>query len=132
MGADLIFQYFCLDEDTDMEQTKKNMIKAVDDVALEEDFDEISDYYYTAFGDNLEKDEVDINEVKDEFKTTIKELFDGIAQGWRDITYIQHKGDKLWFTGGMSWGDNPTESYNYFMKINQMPEKIIKAGNIHY
>jgi hypothetical protein len=129
MGADLIFQYFCLDENADMDKTKEKLLKAVDDVTIKEDREELINYYDVAYGQDMEEN---VEKIREEFKTIINELFSGIQRGWRDISSIRHKGDELWITGGMSWGDSPTESYGYFTKFTNLPQKVLKAGGVHW
>ena len=49
---------------------------------------------------------------------------------YRDVTCISHKGDNIYLTGGMSWGDSPTESTETFQKFAMLPPKILKAGGL--
>jgi len=37
--------------------------------------------------------------------------FDDVTVGGRDIAVMQIEGKRYYFTGGMSWGDDPTDSY---------------------
>lgn len=37
--------------------------------------------------------------------------FDDVSLGGRDVSVMQVEGRKFYFTGGMSWGDDPTDSF---------------------
>ena len=42
----------------------------------------------------------------------------------RDVTAIEHRGDVIYITGGLSWGDNVTDSMDDFDQFNNIPEWI--------
>ena len=43
----------------------------------------------------------------------------------RDTTWIYHKGDKIYFSGGMTWGDMPTEASVIISRIYGLPSEIL-------
>lgn len=53
-------------------------------------------------------------------RKTIKVIEELQPDGSRDISYIQHKGDKIYVTGGMSWGDDPTDSYWQMVLVSEV------------
>ena len=63
-----------------------------------------------------------LDEVKKQFKEIIEETIK--AMDYRDVTTANHKGDKLYITGGLSWGDSPTESFSLFDKFLSLPDRI--------
>ena len=40
--------------------------------------------------------------------------------GAREFSYITHKGDRIYVTGGMSWGDDPTDSFWQTILISEI------------
>lgn len=123
MGADLIVEWVIVKEDIILDEAKEKMLKAVNN--LTEIDEEIRSYYKETTGEFQQ--EYKIDNVKSDFTEIINYVFDSIKQGYRDITWIKHKGEILYITGGMSWGDNPTDSYDYFYRFNYLPNKILKV-----
>jgi uncharacterized protein YydD (DUF2326 family) len=62
------------------------------------------------------------------FNKVIERTFDYL--GCRDIAEIYHKGDVLIASGGMSWGDEPTDGYGVIVKFINLPKRVLKAGGI--
>ena len=118
MGADLCIEYAVFDENTNFEEKEKELLQAVNDLTVD-DLQYIRDFYSELSG---EEDEVVLDDAKTDFMDYIKEFFVGINKGYRDITWITHKGETLFITGGMSWGDDPTDSYNTFRRFNLILE----------
>ena len=54
----------------------------------------------------------------------MKEIIDDFFEclNNRDMGYFEHKGDTIYLSGGMSWGDNPTDSITTIQKFNYLPE----------
>ena len=56
----------------------------------------------------------------------VKRLIDDIdtlKRGWddgsRECITFEHKGDKILITGGLSWGDNPTETFGAISDLDE-------------
>ena len=49
----------------------------------------------------------------------IDRLKDGWKDGNRECIVFEHKGDKLLITGGLSWGDNPTETFGAISDLDE-------------
>ena len=129
MGADLLILHFCMEEKQDEELTRKALLKAIDVFDDKKAFEE---WYETVHGEFPfgDEDYPTIEDSREDFREAVNNLFDCL--GCRDVTWISHKGDKIWLTGGMSWGDSPTESYNDFLKFINLPMVILDAGKIHW
>lgn len=124
MGADLTIIYFAVPKTIGtnpqkLDELRQQMLKKVDELK-EDDFDEeLLDYF------NSTPEETD--ELKEEFRSTINELFDYLFG--REVTWIEHKDEIIYITGGMSYGDNPTEMYGVFERILNMPTPIRNLVN---
>lgn len=150
MGADFCVQFFCVKKgDDDFAKKKKAMFKVIDKLDIK-DYDDIVTSIEERgreeeIEEELENDEeadskekiinaLDGNKsryvsiAKGMFKKDIDEAFSCI--GCRDVTEIYHKGEIMFITGGMSWGDAPSESYDSFLKLANLPTKVLRAGGI--
>lgn len=124
MGADLVLAYIVVKKGTDLKKSKTAMLNAVKRLG-EKDINSFDGYYEQAYGD-VPPD--DIKKIKKDVIEVIKDVFTAITELYRDVTFINHKGETIYISGGMSWGDNPTESYTSFAKFNDLPDKLLKAG----
>lgn len=53
-------------------------------------------------------------------RNTIK-LLEGIdIDKSREVTYIEHKEDRIYLAGGMSWGDDPTNAYSDILFLSEI------------
>ena len=157
MGADFIFNAVAIEEGKEQE-TKEKMLKEVEKYDIpelsnntrvkiitslkEERSNELEIFCFfweealnRDFDDNYfpidESGKILTNkEVKESLKKVIEEFFDSL--NCRDVSYIEHKGDKIYITGGMSWGDSPTDSCNVFLRFENIPERILTAGGIKW
>jgi hypothetical protein len=59
-------------------------------------------------------------------------LVDELERAWttepRDVVKIEVRGATVMLTGGMSWGDDPTDSWNSFADLYAMPEVVRAMG----
>jgi hypothetical protein len=67
-----------------------------------------------------------IEEVRAEFMSVIRD-FDHCID-YRDTTTLNYPERFILLTGGMSWGDAPTDSYSTIDKFQQLPMQLLKAG----
>jgi hypothetical protein len=157
MGADLIVSWFTIKKEKRTEkglkETRDKMLKAVDKINIK-DLNEMEGYMedhsfeeeIKTETENIKNNEKDLRKkiisslIKSEdnknyieaskkiLKNVIEETFDSI--GYRDVAEIEHKGEVIFLSGGMSWGDTPTNSCETFEKFNSLPRKILNAGGI--
>lgn len=117
MGADFLLAYIPLCEITPKrEQIIKGMIGqfTLDDMAGALDWNGF-------FPENLEEEEEIVAALKEAREIAMgyfKEYMEG--DNARDVTWFVIGGVKGLFSGGMSSGDSPTDSYNYIMFLSQI------------
>jgi len=119
MGADLIISYVVVYKGTNLKQQKKNMLEAVKKLKTK-DMKKFENYYETKCGGGIPNS---IEDIKKDIIETINETFNAIIDGYRDVTWIKHKDDTIYISGGMSWGDTPTESCDRFNLFCNLPLK---------
>ena len=125
MGADLILTYFCVPAKSDMNMLRGKIHKYLATRKMsEKDMYELMERGYYEDFDFGEED------TRLLFREIVNDLFNAIEE--RDVTWIDLKGKTMWITGGMSWGDTPTESYSVFEKFNSLPYDILEKGNISW
>ena len=65
---------------------------------------------------------------KEIMRKVVERFFDNVD--CRDIGSILFKGYNIYLSGGMSWGDSPTDSYDAISTFNLLPTEILSAGEI--
>lgn len=130
MGADLIVSCFCIKKGTNLKKTEKEMLNAVEKFIPAKNKKSVLYYYDYIRGqcDEEEIREMDGSEIRKEFAEIIKETFRSLD--YRDVASIDHKGDTIYLSGGMSWGGDPSDTFDTFNKFNSLPPSILKAGKI--
>ena len=78
--------------------------------------------------EDLEEGILTEERAKEIMKKIVNEFFDG-GNG-RETGQFEFNGYTILLTGGMSWGDNPTDALNDFNKFNNLPKKIREAGEV--
>lgn len=126
MGADFLYAAIWakkgeLGKELNAALDRLNMIQSIDD------FDEAYREYY------LDEDMItcktdstltsDVEKAKDQLKAAIEECLNWRER--RDSGWLEIGDYEILFSGGMSWGDVPTNLYEY---INQVAE----SGLFHY
>lgn len=99
----------------------KTALKNLKRLVKKDDFkkDDWNDYKeYFSEDDDLRKEALDACNI------AIDDL-DG-----REVTTMYWNGNIYAATGGMSWGDAPTEAFAHFDLINRMPERILKKAGL--
>jgi hypothetical protein len=64
----------------------------------------------------------EIGEQKAVLKHIVDEFFSCL--GYRDVASFTHKGDVIFVTGGMSWGEEPTDSAVKFWKFTALTDML--------
>ena len=126
MGADLIQSSIVIKKGQNMNATCQRMLKALKKMK-KSDCQKFDDYYDQMSGDLAP---ASIQQIRKEVARTIKYVCNAIKQEYRDVTWMEHKGDMIYTSGGLSWGDAPTDSYTYFALMNALPKELLKAGKI--
>lgn len=129
MGADLCISDVIIPIGISLDKLEKRLLKKIDEVK-EDDLDFWrcfknlwEEAYYGDFDIDkhpLEQDKetrISLSRAKSIFKEIVEKTFEGLT-GARDVTRIIHKGDTIFISGGMSWGDSPTDNYDNFGKFN--------------
>jgi len=126
MGSDFVMGYVVIPirKCEDFERVRKKLRTALKKHTITQE--EADAYYEPLTGEDAPKD---MKEVRKEFANAINEGIKAL-QGRRDVTFIEHKGDRIYTTGGMSWGDDPTEAYRIFENLLRLPQKILKASKV--
>ena len=142
------------------EQRKENMLKEIDNFKIPELSDNIKqkilsvlqdenskefnkfcelweEYFFGDFDEKLypvetndknEEEKITEQRAREIMKEVVEEFFDYINS--REVGQFEFKGYTILLTGGMSYGDNPTSVMEFFNKISNLPEKIMKAGEL--
>ena len=128
MGGEMLVGFIAFKEGSDLAIIREAMIQR----ALLATPEELDEYYSEEYGDNLDdyceqqKIEGDhLGHGRDELVNVIEEaLKESTLNDRRDVTFFEFLGYTLYITGGMSWGDAPTDAYTIFEKFNYLPLRI--------
>lgn len=124
MGADFCYTYTTVkgSREEALETAEKISVKHLDAILVDTGYD----YLVDEFGD--EGDEFHEQAVREVFRTTINEVWDAIEHRSREAAVLEINGEKVLLTGGLSWGDSPTDIYDtinlYDDFMRMAPEKL--------
>ncbi len=113
----------------DNDDLEAKLIKAVD--ALEEIPAGTLDFYSYSTGEgNVPQPSAagradDLSQVKEDFRRAIHEFFE--IKDCRQITSFSYKGETFYITGGMSWGDSPTDAYDTLVHFGMLPFEVLSV-----
>lgn len=128
MGADMITTGITYAGNWPKKTDKKKMLSTLKKMRIEEND---WTFFYDQTGDEipfLENEEtIDEKQIREDVKKTIKEFFDRIDCG--EIMSINIHDMTFIMTGGMSWGDDPTDSFSTIEKFSRLPNELLKTGN---
>lgn len=65
-------------------------------------------------------------EETEQIKTVINSFFDRL--NGREVARFSRLGRDFYITGGMSWGDSPTDTFDIFSDFWDLPEEITRIG----
>ena len=120
MGADMTLagfatsRQFAQGDTIFREQRKHALLAAIDLLEARELVD-----FGASYGDSE-----DISDLKNLAKETVEEVFKSLE--YRNVTTWYYKKVVFYFTGGMSWGDSPTDTYDCFDKFSSLPDKVLE------
>jgi hypothetical protein len=131
MSSDFIWTGFRIRKGQDLEKTRKAMLdsleRGIKAGKLYADNEQVISFYHQAYGENPPSHE----EAWDAIENTINEVFDEIESEKCAGSYTFY-GWTMFFTGGLSWGDDPSEAFKYFCDFVTLPKSILRAGNIRF
>jgi len=131
MGADLIMEAIFVDERWTFEEAVEQMLEEIDKTHPT-DFDTFIEYVMHEEWDIEYLDDKKTKQLKDKAKEVVKKMEEIITGQPRDLTWINHKGHVIYLTGGMSWGDSPTDSFCDFENYYYLPRNITKIPETYY
>lgn len=121
MGADLCIQTIHMHgrDNTPIEwnRRKARMLNEIQEI----DKDDINE-----FEENLSNACIELDVTNDSMIDIINDFL--TSTDARSVTYIEIGEDIIWITGGMTWGDSPTEAYEVFEKFKCLPTRVRIAG----
>ena len=122
MGADMLISFVYFKQGINLESIKKKMLEKADEpVIIAELLGKPEEGPRLLLQENDEEPKT-FAEMTKRFKDTINEVFNSL--GYRDVSYFDFMGYTIYITGGLSWGDVPTETYNTFDRFWHLPELI--------
>lgn len=105
-------------KNTDFNKKREKILSNIDKVKRRSPL--IKEYIYNVYGEP--ESTYTLDKIKEEFKEIVTKTFESLE--YRDVIKINHKGDSLFISGGMSWGDYPTESSEWFYKFDMLPSSL--------
>ena len=125
MGGDMAVAYFTLPKGEDPEAGKQRIIDAVSSLG-EEALDELLWDALESIADSYvmdeEEDEVPPEEAKRIILRVVEEGFNRIP--FRDVAHLTIGDREVYLTGGLTWGDSPTDSYDPFQRLGEVIWKL--------
>ena len=136
MGADLVLASVVVktDENLPWNDRELAMKKAVKELPAKKTIEWATDFAeYQCLEDDFGEDgtlsEDDARRllecIVDEFFRGVDSRFGGSA---RDITHVEVGDRRVILSGGMSWGDPPTESFDCINNVDWLPPEVLEAG----
>jgi len=122
MGADFLFDCIII-KDSKTDSIVRTQLLAKCETLTLADFTELDKgRILDTFGIELTKDT--LKDFIIQSKRIIEDTFK--ALDCRECSYMTFKGYKIHLTGGMSWGDAPTDAFDTFGKFNALPACLHK------
>lgn len=127
MGADLCISTVSFIGNMHFDKREKAMIEYVEKNIKNIDRSDLIELYDHLAGDDVPED---LKEIKKDILDLIEEFFDSIDG--RDCMSINFPERTIIISGGMSWGDAPTDSYDTIYRFGLLPQPLLKAGGFDY
>jgi len=118
MSADLLITALVVDEDRELDyEAADRAISALDGTdVLEPDW----------FDDDPEEPE-GLERIRASLRADLRSLREAI-EGYFEIAAMKVRGATLYLTGGMSWGDGPTEVWDVIARLRSVRGVLTAAG----
>jgi len=137
MGGDFFLEYISIEKDKEPDWTKaREVVEKMGRVHIskwkdtfDHDFTELFERYYEealSYEDEIQPDMNDRIKICENLIACLREIRASWDNGTRDSIVIELRGRNYLFTGGMSWGDAPTELYDQIGKL--LCTKLIQAA----
>lgn len=139
MGADFLAIHFTIPAKQNGVDTDKMLAAydaaTIDDFNFYQDIDDIigASEELSELPSIEDMPDTEVHEhVKKYFRTVVTDFADAINQKPRDISRHRITEDiDIIITGGMSWGDAPTETFELFDCVTQLPDAVMAAANLN-
>lgn len=138
MSSCFCWVYLKIRSNQDLDKTRKAMLDALEENikngVINSNNLEVITFYEECFGERpFDDDEILTCEENrwSRISECINELFDALTSEY-DVGSIYHYGWYIYFTGGWSGGDDPTDSYKWIRNSSFLPKCILKAGCIRF
>jgi len=131
MGGDMVIELVFFPENVVLADEKMKLIALANTKPLDKDeVDVIFNEYSLGDGEAPLNEDATLDEasVRKVFNEILDEFFKCL--GYRDVTYFNHKGDRIYVTGGMNYGDAATDSSNVFYRFNVVSDYL--NGELHF
>lgn len=131
MGADMLASAVVIDLKTQPDWTQiLPAIEALGDDALDDYADYSGDYDRDDDCNLTPSARADIKKEVLEAFIALRDIVDnsGLASGRRDVVEFWVRGARVIASGGMSWGDSPTDSFDVFNTVLWFPTVLTAIG----
>lgn len=114
MGADLLIADIAIE--TDKQPDWKAGRRWIRETPAKEIRKATRHAFYNSRGEEPET----VAEIRTWLRDVVSEVQAAIENEYRDCTWITVPGWTIYLTGGMSWGDNPSESFQPFLDLREV------------
>jgi hypothetical protein len=118
MGADFIFTTIIINEDKNIKNLEGQLLDKCRALTIKD----FTDTDTSVIADTLDLDVTPktLPNIIERFEDIIDDAFK--AMDGREANYMTFMGYKIYLTGGLSWGDVPTDAFLCFDNFNSLPE----------
>lgn len=135
MGADLIVTWMPAAKASDKRKEELNEIVKKLDLSPEGDLaDYLADLHEIGYLDQFDGSDDEESEILDCIQEHVNTYWSWAEKGEpRDVNTIFKDGRSFYITGGMSWGDEPTDSFGTFEVFDRVPAvwSKLKEWSLH-
>lgn len=124
MGADFLFGCVVVRDNKNLNRLRERLIDECRCLTIADLTD--GDKTALSFEYDLDITEDNWSDIRDGIVNNIEDTFYIISQGSREISCLAFKGYNIYLTGGMSWGDSPTDAFDVFNRFDLMPSCLQK------
>ena len=121
----MVVAWVILKGDWGFEERQRRLLEKIDKMTDEELM-----YYIQERGryDEGEIEEMTIEDKRQIHRDIIKNLFACLNN--RDVAVIYRGEEKMFISGGLSWGDSPTSSYENIDELTFLSPELLEVGGI--
>ena len=129
MGADMILSTVSFYGTKTDDERKKILLNKITKLTMQDlNRDDYANILEAWEDRGMLEEEHALKEYKEFLRDLITAFFTMLH--YRDVTVLHMGGFKMYATGGNSWGDSPTESYDTFYMMELLPESLLSLGEI--